>query len=272
MSQTTRRAPGRPKKVQAEAAPAAPKKKPTLKRKEENVWKAKIYQIPENHGIAYMIPQKGVTVYDPENDTVREMRYCPNEPSIWMDEQSENARKEAIVFRNGNLVVPREKPNLRTFLDRHPGNIANGGSIFKLMDEAKDAETKLNEEMSQFEAIAALKNAELDDLLAVAIFFNVNIDRKTSEIKYDLLNIAKKNPERFVSAFDDPAVKMKAMIRQAKEYQIIKVNKDSVRWFDSNSMIVSVPHGQNPEDIMVRFCLTEKGASVVEDIEKQLDL
>ena len=236
------------------------------------MWKAKVYQIPANHGIAYMIPQKGVTVYDEENDTVREMRYCPNEPSIWMDEQSPNAKKEAIVFRNGNLVVPREKPNLRMFLDRHPQNIANGGSTFKMMDEAKDAETKLNEEMTQFEAVAALKSADLDDLLAVALFFNVNIDRKTSEIKYDLLSIAKKNPEKFISAFDDPAVKMKALFRQAKDYQIIKVSKDSVRWFDSNSLIVSVPHGQKPDDIMVRFMLTEKGASVVEDIEKQLDL
>lgn len=277
MSQTTRRAPGRPKKAQTEAnaLPATPppaKKKVSLKRKEQDPHIARVYEIPKKAGIVYMIPQKGVTVYDSENDTVREMRYCPNEPSIWVDEQSENAKREAIVFRNGKLVVPREKPNLRRFLDVHPQNISNGGSLFKQMDEAKNAEEKLNEEMNQFEAVAMIKNSDLDDLLAVALFFNVNIDRKTSEIKYDLLQIAKKTPSKFIQAFDDPSVKMKALVRQAKEYQIINVAKDSVRWFDSNSMIVSVPHGQNPEDIMVRFCLTEKGSSVVADIEKQLDL
>ena len=116
------------------------------------------------------------------------------------------------------------------------------------------------------------KSSDLDDLLAVAIYFKVSIDRKTSEIKYDLLQIAKKNPNKFIQSFDDPAVKMKALLRQAKDYQVIKMVKDSVRWFDSNSMIVSVPHGQDPEDIMVRFCLTEKGASVVAEIEKQLDM
>lgn len=272
MSQPTRRAPGRPKKVQTEAAPAAPKKKVSIKRNEPDSNIARVYEIPSKAGIAYMIPQTGVTVYDKESDMVREMRYCPNEPSIWVDEQSDNARKEAVVFRNGNLIVAREKPNLRAFLDYHPDNMANGGKVFRMMDDARNAEEKLEEEMSQFEAVSMIKSSEVDDLLSVAIFFNVNIDRKISEIKYDLLQIAKKTPFKFVSAFDDPAVKMKALIRQAKDYQVIKVNKDSVRWFDSNSMIVSVPHGQNPEDIMVRFCLTEKGASVVEDIEKQLDL
>ena len=127
-------------------------------------------------------------------------------------------------------------------------------------------------EMNQFEAIAALKAAETDELLAVALFFKVNIDRNMSEVKYDLLQIAKKKPSKFIEAFDDPAVRMRALVRQAKDYQVLKISKDSVRWFDSNSLIVSVPHGQNAEDIVVRFLLTEKGSSAVEEIEKQLGL
>ena len=276
MSQSTRRAPGRPKKTQVEAVQptAVPKTKtPKIKRKEkDDKVVARVYEIPKGGGVAYMIPQRGVTVYDSDKDTVREMRYCPNEPSIWVDEQSTNAKREAIVFTDGKLVVPREKPNLRLFLDKHPANITNGGNLFKQMDEAKNSEEKLEIEMNQFEAVAALKSAELDELLAVALFFKVNIDRKMSEVKYDLLQIAKKSPSKFIKAFDDPAVRMRALVKQAKDYQVLKINNDSVRWFDSNSIIVSVPHGQDPEDIMVRFLLTEKGASAVEEIEKQLDL
>ena len=276
MSQSTRRAPGRPKKAQTEvsAAPVAPtpsKKKSSFKRNVDS-YTAKIFEIPSGGGVAYMIPQRGVTVYDSEKDTVREMRYCPNEPSIWIDEQSNNAKKEAIVFRQGKLIVPKEKPNLFAYLNTHPQNFKNGGNLFKEMDEAASAEEKLSNEMDQFEAISMLKNSDVDDVLAVALFFKVNIDRKMSEVRYDLLQIAKKNPAKFIQSFDDPAVKMKALLRQAKDYQVIKMVKDSVRWFDSNSMIVSVPHGQDPEDIMVRFCLTEKGASVVAEIEKQLDM
>lgn len=276
MSQTTRRAPGRPKKAQTEAnaIPATPppaKKRPSLRREEKSD-KGRVYEIPKNAGVAYMIKQRGVTVYDSEQDTVREMRYCPNEPSIWVDEQSPNARKESIIFRDGKLIVSREKPNLRKFLESHPDNIANGGSVFREMNIAVDKEKALKAEMSQFDAVSMLKSSDVEDLLAVALFFNVNIDRKLSEVKYDLLQIAKKSPTKFIQSFDDPAVRMKALVRQAKDYQIIKMAKDSVRWFDSNSLIVSVPHGQDSEDIMVRFLLTEKGSSAVEEIEKQLDL
>ena len=276
MSQTTRRAPGRPKKAQTEAnatpAPPPPTKKKISLKREERSDKGKVYEIPKNAGVAYMIKQRGVTVYDSSGDTVREIRYCPNEPSIWVDEQSSNARRESIIFRDGKLIVSKEKPNLRKFLENHPDNIANGGSVFREMNIAVDAEKALEVEMSQFDAVSMLKSSEVEDLLAVALFFKVNIDRKLSEVKYDLLQIAKKNPRKFIQSFDDPAVRMKALVRQAKDYQIIKVGKDSVRWFDSNSLIVSVPHGQDAEDIVVRFLLTEKGASAVEEIEKQLDL
>ncbi len=106
MTTQTKKSPGRPKKAQAPAqavAPAAPaKKKRSIKRKEQ-VNQNKEYEILKGGGIAFMLPQKGVTVYDEENDSVREIRYCPNEPSIFRDEQSENARRESVVFRNKKL-------------------------------------------------------------------------------------------------------------------------------------------------------------------------
>ena len=82
-----------------------------------------------------MLPQKGITVYDGDKDTVREMRYCPNEPSIWADEQGDNARKETVAFREGKLFVHKDKPNLRKFMDLHPMNIGNGGKVFKQVDK-----------------------------------------------------------------------------------------------------------------------------------------
>ena len=87
MAQQKRRSPGRPKKVQAEemqvtvAEAPKPKKKSVIKRK-DNLSTVVEYEIQRGGGVAYMLPQKGVTVFDKENNTVREMRYCPNEPSI----------------------------------------------------------------------------------------------------------------------------------------------------------------------------------------------
>ena len=84
---------------------ASTKKKRTIKRKEE-VGRAAEYEITKGGGVVFMLPQKGVTIYDKENDTVREIRYCPNEPSIYVDEQSENAIKQSVIFELGRIFVP----------------------------------------------------------------------------------------------------------------------------------------------------------------------
>jgi len=247
-----------------------PKKKRTIKRTETVLSNAE-YEIPKNAGIVYMLPQKGITVYDAEQDTVREMRYCPNEPSIWADEQGEKARKETVAFRDGKLFVRRDQPNLRKFMDLHPLNIANGGNVFQQVDKRKDAESELKKEFLLSEAISMVRDKEINDLLPVALYFGVNINTPVSEIRYNLLNIAKKKTQAFIESFDSPQVQVRSSIQQAKDYQILNLKKDGCYWFDSNSLIVSVPVGQDPLNTMVRFCLTEKGSSVLSLIEEKLD-
>lgn len=276
MAQQTRRSPGRPKKVQAEdiqtevAEAPKPKKRTVIKRK-ENLNTIVEYEIQRGGGVAYMLPQKGVTVFDEDNNTVREMRYCPNEPSIYVDEQSDNAIKESVIFREGRIFVPKNKPNLKKFLDSHPFNVQNGGTIFKLVDKKGDADAELAKEFKASEAIGMVRDKDINELLPIALYFKVNINTPTSEIRYNLLNVAKKNPQEFIEAFDSPQVQARSIIQQAKDYQIIDLKADRCFWFDSGTMIVSVPAGQNPMDVMVRYCLTEKGAPVLGELEQRLE-
>jgi hypothetical protein len=246
------------------------KPKRTIKRKEAILQHAE-YEIPKNAGIVYMLPQKGITVYDSDQDTVREMRYCPNEPSIWADEQGDKARKETVCFREGKLFVPKDKPNLRQFMDLHPMNMANGGKIFRQVDKKKDAENELAKEFKLNEAIAMVRDKDINELLPIALYFGVNINTPVTEIRYNLLNIAKKKTQEFIQSFDSPQVQTRSTIQQAKDYQIINVKSDGTYWFDSNRLIVSTPVGQDSMDVMVRFCLTEKGASVLSTLEDRLD-
>jgi len=273
MNTPTKKAPGRPKRVQPDApvaSPAPAKKKPSIKRKEQVNFN-KEFEIPKNGGVVFLLPQKGVTIYDNDKDTVREIRYCPNEPSIYIDEQSQNARREAITFREGRIFVPKDKPNLRLFLEAHPLNMANGGQLFKEVNKKVEAEQELKKEFLQNEAIMMVREKSIEELLPVAIYFNVNIDQPTSEIRFNLLRIAKKKPSEFIEAFDSPQVQVRSTVKQAADYQILNVKKDGVYWFDSNGLIVSVPVGQDPVDVMVRFCLTEKGSSVLSSLEERLE-
>ena len=273
MTQKVKAAPERPQ-AQTKVAPAVmqapPTKKRNLKRKETILYHAE-YEIPKNAGIVYMLPQKGITVYDSDLDTVREMRYCPNEPSIWADEQGDNARKETVAFREGKLFVAKDKPNLRKFMDLHPMNIGNGGKVFKQVDKKQDAEIELKKEFLLTDAIGMVRDKTINELLPIALYFGVNINTPVTEIRYNLLNIAKKKTDEFIQAFDSPQVQARSTVQQAKDYQIINVNDNGCYWFDSNRLIVSVPVGQDSMDVMVRFCLTEKGASVLSTLEDRLD-
>ena len=285
MSQTTRRASGRPKAqpktvqetVVETPVMEAPVKQQTVKKVTRNIKRKETilqhaeYEIPKNAGIVYMLPQKGITVYDSELDTVREMRYCPNEPSIWADEQGEKARKETVAFREGKLFVPKDKPNLRKFLDQHPMNTANGGKIFRQVDKKKDAEVELKREFVLSEAIGMVRDKDINELLPIALYFGININVAVSEIRFNLLNIAKKKTQEFIESFNSPQVQVRSTVQQAKDYQMVNLKNDGCYWFDTNSLIVSVPVGQDAMDVMVRFCLTEKGASVLSNLEEKLD-
>ena len=279
MTKQTRRAPERPKaQVEnatvespvVEVTASKPKKKNIIKRKEDSTTHVE-FEIPSRAGVVYMLPQKGVTVFDSENDTVREIRYCPNEPSIYVDEQSDNAIKESVAFREGKLFVPKEKTNLRKFMESHPMNTANGGHIFRKVDKKKDASDELEKEFKVSEAVAMVRDKDINDLLPIALYFNVNINKPSSEIRFNLLRIAKSKPQDFIESFDSPSVTARSIVQQAKDYQIIEVKEDRCSWFDSKSMIVSVPVGQDPMDVMIRFCLTEKGSAVLSSLEERLE-
>ena len=242
--------------------------KPKIKRKEVK-YEAREFKALQSQA-TFMLMQSGVTVYDEEKDMVREIRYCERENSIWKDEQAPNSVKTPVIFRLGRLFVPKTKPNLMKFLTLHPGNKANGGSSFEIIDEVKKKEVNIDMEFLTNDAINLLRTKDLDELLSVAAAYNMDVDRPVAEIKHDLLLKAKKDPSGFISSFDNPSVAMKAKIRMAAKYNIIRLDRDAIRWFDTNKMIISVPAGQEPIDVFTRYCLTEVAVPVVEEIDRQL--
>ena len=267
MPTQTKGAPGRPK-AQTKVEPV--KKTTAFKRKVVEQQYAE-YEMMRPSGVVFMLPQKGVTIYDEEKNTIREIRYCPNEPSVYVDNQSDKALKQSVIFREGRLFVRRDQPNLKEFMQMHPQNQANGGKLFKVVDKKKEATDVLEREFVLNDAVSMVREKNINELLPVAIYYGININKPVNEIRYNLLTTAKKNPTEFIDAFDNPKVKMRSMMQQASDYQMIAVKDDGVYWFDSNGLIVSVPVGQDAMDVLVRFCMTEKGASVADTVMEKLE-
>jgi len=261
-------------KVQEDVAIAAPKAKAVLTqspiRRRETPAQHSEYEIIKGGGVVFLLSQKGVTYFDETTKSVNEIRYCPNEPSIYRDEQSDKALKSPVAFREGKLFVPKEKPNLMAYLDRHPQNVSNGGSVFRKVDKKQDASKEMEQEFVINDAITMVREKDINQLLPSAIYFGININKPVAEIRYDLLRLAKKNPKGFIDSFDSPQVRARSIVQQAKDFQMLKVSENGCYWFDSNKLIVSVAAGLDPMDVMTRFCLTEKGAGVYSILEDKL--
>jgi hypothetical protein len=244
---------------------------PSFDRKTKSTPGAIEYMTLSPSGAIYMMRSTVASIIDEKTGKLRAIRYCEMEPSIYVDQQSENSVKSTIIFNFGRLFVDSKKPNLKEFLDAHPQNEANGGSLFKRVDYESNAKESLDQEFELVEAVSMVRDKSIDELLPVAIAFGLNTDAPVSEIKYDLLQIAKANPKTFIQSFDNPSVSTKAKIKKASMYQVIKLDKDYVRWFDTNKIIISVPAGQDSTDVMVRYCMTEAGAPVLAEIERQTE-
>jgi len=227
--------------------------------------KTKVYSILNGGGIWCKL-RGTVTTKNP----IRQIRYCPNEPSIYVDEQSQFAIVEQVVFREGTLMVDADQPNLQAFLDAHPDNQANGGYVFYEINTEKNAEEELENEFLVHDAVAMVRESDLDLLLPVAMFLGIDSKKKSVEIRRELLNHAKANPKSFIEMFDNPVVKVKAMIIQAVDFQILKISSDAMRWYDNNQVIITTPAGQSTLDVMARYCLTDKGALVYAEVTSRL--
>lgn len=254
-----------------DAIPSAPRPaRPKIKRDIKDKSKADKFYFSNMGGIYLKLNNSKVNIYDEEQGRIRQIRYCAGEPSIFVDEQSEAATRSQVVFRRNVLVVPYTKPNLIEFLDKHPENYANGGNTFRINDTEEKVQENIDMDFLVTDAIQMIKSRSIEDLLPVAISLNINTDQENLAIKRELVQAAKRKPQEFIEMFDNPIVQTRVSVMQGFDFQIVRYKGGAITWFDSGAVIVGVPVGQDEVDVLTRFCLTDKGAGVLTEIERQL--
>jgi hypothetical protein len=245
---------------------------PVIKRKEKQEELPRVYEMVGNKGgVLFKVRTANLNVYDKESGKMRQLRYCAGENSPWLDEQSPNSVREHIVFRDKILVVPPDKPNLIRHLDLHPDNAANGGGAFRLVEKSKQKEVEVANEFLINDAIYMIKNRDINELLPVAMALHINVDQTNLEIKREMILYAKRKPKEFMEMFDNPAVNVRSIVKQAIDFNIIKENNGVISWFDTRKTIVTSPSGISAEDTMTRYCMTDAGAATYEELQKQLE-
>jgi len=168
------------------------------------------------------------------------------------------------------LIVKHDQPSLRQYLDNHPDNVANGGGAFQLVNKEVNIEKQIENDFLVTDAITLIKARPLDELLPVAMALNIKTDQKDLQVKRDLVNYAKRKPQEFLDMFDNPMVHARTTVMQALDFQIVTEKSGMIIWSDTGKVVLSVPVGQDSIDTLTRFCMTDKGSSVLSEIERQL--
>ena len=83
---------------------------------QKDTWEIKdrVYVLKGTHKpLSKMIKSTNIYWFDEELGYERELKYCENQRTCFVDEMQGDQRLSHIVFRNGALYVPREKQTLQ---------------------------------------------------------------------------------------------------------------------------------------------------------------
>jgi hypothetical protein len=209
--------------------------------------------------------------FDSVTGKQREIRYATNQDSPLVDEQKGEATLGHIMFKDGTLVVPKQKQNLQKLLSLyHPLR----GKLYEEYSAVEEAEDELDELELQIDALNAAKSMDIDQIEAI---MRVEVGSKVSqmsskELKRDLLLFAKKNPSLFVELANDENVQLRNVAIVATENGVIKLSQDqrTFTWGSNGRKLMNVPFDENPYSAMAAWFKTDEGVEVYKSIEKKL--
>jgi len=247
--------------------------------KNEETWEIKDrnYYLSDNRSpLTYTLPSKHsrrfpLLHFDEETRSQRELRYATNQNSPFVDEQDGMATLEHIVFRNGTLMVPKEKQALQKLLSiYHPAK----DKKYKELDSKVEATNEIEHIEIEFAALSAARDLDIDHceaILRVEIGSRVS-GMSSNEVKRDLYIFAKRNPVLFLELVNDENVELRNFAIKAAEAKIIKLSQDqrTFSWASNGKKLMQVPFDEHPYSAFAVYLKTDEGIEIYKSIEKKL--
>ena len=250
-----------------------PKPKKVEPKKPEWEVKDRVYYLKGNKKpLSYMLKSAGIYWFDEKQQFERELKYCENQRTPFVDEMIGDQRLSHIIFRNGALFVPKNKTVLQKLLSLyHP----HRDKVFYEWKPVKKAAEEI--EILEMEADAILLARELDIDMAEAIMRvekGSEVSKMSSkELKRDLLVFARNNPALFLELASDDNVQLRNFGIRATELGIITLSSDqrNFLWGSNNRPIMTVPFDEHPYTALAHWFKTDEGMEVFANIEKRLN-
>jgi len=235
--------------------------------------KDRVYNLKGNkRPISRMIKSAGIYWFDEEKGYERELKYCQNQRTPFVDEMTGDQRLEHIIFRNGSLYVEKSKTTLQKLLSLyHPDK----NKLYTEYEPAKEAASEI--EILELEADAIVIARDLDIDMAEAIMRvekGSGVSKMSSkELKRDLLVFARNNPALFLELAADDNVQLRNFGIKATELGIIKLSNDqrNFLWGSNDRKIMTVPFDEHPYTALAHWFKTDEGMEIYANIEKRLN-
>jgi len=252
-----------------------PKRKEPVHKKSGDGWEIKdrVYYIKgSKKPLSQMVRSANVYWFDEEKGYERELKYCENQKTPFVDEMKGDQRLSHIIFRNGALHVSREKTVLQKLLSLyHPQKDV-------IYEEWKPEVNASNEiEILELEADAILAARDMDVDMAEAILRveqGSGVTKMSSkELKRDLLVFARNNPNLFLELASDDNVQLRNFGIKATELGVLKLSQDqrTFSWGSNDRKLMNVPFDEHPYTALAHWFKTDEGMEIYSNIEKRLN-
>tara|TARA_R100001086_G_C11825713_1_gene255273 strand:- start:722 stop:1558 length:837 start_codon:yes stop_codon:yes gene_type:complete len=235
--------------------------------------KDRVYYLKGNKKpLSHTIKSAGIYYFDEEKGYERELKYCQNQKTPFVDEMIGDQRLSHIIFRTGALYVPKNKQTLQKLLSLyHP----HKDKLFYEWQPVKKAQNDLDILEMEIEALDLARNIDIDlieAIMRVEIGSDVS-NLSSKELKRDCLLFARRNPRLFLELVSDDNVQLRNFGIKATELGIIKLSADqrNFLWGSNNRKIMTVPFDEHPYSALAQWFKTDEGMEIYSNIEKRLN-
>ena len=240
----------------------------------KDIWEIKdrvYYLKTKDKPLSKSVRSTNIYWFDEEQGYERELKYCENQRTPFVDEMKGDQRLSHIVFRNGALHVPREKQTLQKLMSLyHP----ESDVTYYEWKPVAEAESQLDWLEFEVDALNAAKNLDIEMAEAVMrVELGSAVSQMSSkELKRDLLLYAKRNPRLFLELVTDENVMLRNFGIKATESNIIKLSSDqrTFMWSSNDRKLMTVPFDEHPYSALAAWFKTDEGMEIYKSIEKRL--
>jgi hypothetical protein len=256
-----------------ETVVAEPKARERLKPVNEWEIKDRIYFLKGGKKpLSRSIKSADIFYFDEEKGYERELKYCQNQKTPFVDEMKGDQRLEHIIFRSGALFIPKEKTVLQKLLSLyHPDK----NKIYEEYMPKRIAEDQIDYLEMEIDALNAAQSLDIDMAEAVMrVEKGSEVSEMSSkELKRDLLLYAKRNPALFLELVNDENVVLRNFGIKATEMGILKLSSDqrTFSWGSNDRKLMNVPFDEHPYSALAAWFKTDEGMEIYSNIEKRLN-